>query len=108
MVRTLTLNSAELLNGNNNGNNGINLVLFLLATKRIAVDGGTNAWYALKTENCQLLPPHYVSGDFDSIEPSVLEHVRTLEAVKVIHTPDQDETDFTKALRILRDDPEVS
>ena len=77
-------------------------------TRRIAVDGGTNAWYALRKENSELLPPHYVSGDFDSVEPAVLEHVRGLEQVKVVPTPDQDETDFTKALRVLLEDPEVS
>lgn len=71
------------------------------------MDGGTNAWYALKQEDCQLQPPDYVSGDFDSIEPCVLDHVKGLGQVKVVPTPDQDETDFTKALHVLRDDPEV-
>ncbi|CAG7731504.1 unnamed protein product [Allacma fusca] len=72
------------------------------ATVRLAVDGGTNSWYSAQRANCQLKLPHIVSGDFDSIKPEILTYVENLEDVKVVRTPDQDETDFTKAFQILR------
>lgn len=43
-------------------------------------------------------PFHYldfISGDFDSFSPN------ELQGVEIIHTPDQNETDFHKALRVL-------
>lgn len=54
-----------------------------------AIDGGYNH---LKKTNIE---PNLVTGDFDSIEniPS---------AIEVIHTPDQNFTDFDKALQILK------
>lgn len=53
-----------------------------------AIDGGYNH---LKKQNIQ---PDLVTGDFDSIE-----HIP--ENIKVIPTPDQNFTDFHKALQIL-------
>lgn len=37
----------------------------------------------------------FISGDFDSFSPN------ELQGVEIIHTPDQNETDFHKALRVL-------
>ncbi|CAH8526536.1 unnamed protein product [Schistosoma margrebowiei] len=44
--------------------------------------------------------PHFLTGDFDSIQPEVLEFYRSAN-VAVIETPDQEETDFTKCVRIV-------
>ncbi|KAK4469738.1 hypothetical protein MN116_007261 [Schistosoma mekongi] len=44
--------------------------------------------------------PHFLTGDFDSIHPEVLEFYRS-RSVSVIETPDQDETDFTKCVRVI-------
>ncbi|RWS30060.1 thiamine pyrophosphokinase 1-like protein [Leptotrombidium deliense] len=45
--------------------------------------------------------PDIVCGDFDSIKPTVLEYYKQQKNVKVIETPDQDDTDFTKAVKEL-------
>lgn len=44
--------------------------------------------------------PDLITGDFDSAEPLCLGYFRT-HGAKVIHTPDQDETDFHKGLSKL-------
>ncbi|CAH8524712.1 unnamed protein product [Schistosoma bovis] len=44
--------------------------------------------------------PHFLTGDFDSIQPEVLEFYRSAN-VAVIETPDQEETDFTKCVRVI-------
>ncbi|XP_018013878.1 uncharacterized protein LOC108670900 isoform X1 [Hyalella azteca] len=44
--------------------------------------------------------PDFISGDFDSVDPKILQHFSRL-GVNIIPTPEQDETDFTKALREL-------
>ena len=41
--------------------------------------------------------PDLITGDFDSADQDHVEHFRALGA-RVIATPDQDHTDFTKAL----------
>ncbi len=40
------------------------------------------------------IEPHWISGDFDSLQNIPKE-------IKAIHTPNQDDTDFEKALKIL-------
>ncbi len=40
------------------------------------------------------IEPHWISGDFDSLE-------EIPKGIKAIHTPNQDDTDFEKALKIL-------
>ena len=40
---------------------------------------------------------YLISGDFDSVEPSILEYYRS-KGVPIIPTPDQNDTDFGKAL----------
>ncbi|THD21658.1 thiamine pyrophosphokinase 1 [Fasciola hepatica] len=45
--------------------------------------------------------PNFVTGDFDSITPETLAFYQSQESVSVIHTPDENETDFTKCLRIV-------
>lgn len=42
------------------------------------------------------ITPHFICGDFDSLE-------KTPKNIEVIHTPNQDFTDFDKALQIIFD-----
>lgn len=44
--------------------------------------------------------PDLISGDFDSIHPELLKLYESL-SVTIVPTPDQNETDFTKAVRVL-------
>lgn len=76
---------------------------------RICVDGATNEFHHLMHQHpesttpsplvsCPL--PDVISGDFDSALPDLLKIYAT-KGVRIVPTPDQDETDFTKALRVL-------
>ena len=47
----------------------------------------------------ELALPHVICGDFDSVRPDILNRFRALN-VNVIHTPDQDETDLTKGMKL--------
>lgn len=47
-----------------------------------------------------LIYPQIVSGDLDSVYPEVLKDFSE-HGTQVVPTPNQDETDFTKALRVL-------
>jgi thiamine pyrophosphokinase len=72
------------------------------AAIRITVDGGTNKWLDwIKKHNLEdkLGAPHLITGDLDSIANETIEYFS--EKSKVIETLDQDETDFTKSLRVL-------
>lgn len=44
--------------------------------------------------------PDLISGDFDSIHPELLKLYESL-GVTIVPTPNQNETDFTKAVRVL-------
>ncbi|CAG5125073.1 unnamed protein product [Candidula unifasciata] len=46
--------------------------------------------------------PNIITGDFDSAEPALLDYYKN-KAVNIIPTPDQDETDFTKCVRLVYD-----
>lgn len=65
----------------------------------VAVDGGANVLKELSGDEIAFIPD-LICGDFDSATPEVLNFYRS-QGVAVIHTPDQDETDFTKALRLI-------
>ncbi|XP_015915977.2 thiamine pyrophosphokinase 1 [Parasteatoda tepidariorum] len=71
------------------------------AAFRVAVDGGANELKDSSKNhiNQTELIPDLICGDFDSALPEILDYYRE-KNVAVIHTPDQDETDFTKALRL--------
>lgn len=77
------------------------------ASIRHTVDGGSNYLYDLqqlaksRSNDDQLKEPHVVTGDMDSIRAEVLQHFRNIPGVDVIETPDQDHTDFTKAIQVL-------
>jgi thiamine pyrophosphokinase len=79
-----------------------------LATFRVCVDGGTNQLHNIELfqkslvglgsdESESLKSPDIITGDFDSIKGSVSEYYARLGS-KIIPTPDQENTDFTKAL----------
>jgi len=78
------------------------LTLWNQATIKLTVDGGTNEWFSFtkSVEQKVHLIPDLVTGDFDSVEPHLLEYYRSLGS-KIIKTPDQDETDYCKSLREL-------
>ena len=71
--------------------------LWSKATVKICVDGGANSIFDLKDKLSEEFVPDVVSGDFDSVREDVLEYYRG-RGSKIVCTPDQDETDFTKAL----------
>ena len=68
------------------------------------IDGGGNVLYDLlfaeSRENCTEALPNVVCGDFDSIRKDVFEFFKTRN-VEIINTPDQDEPDSFKGLKIL-------
>lgn len=87
------------------------------ASVRLCVDGATNTFHQLMYHHQPSPPPppgttnttHHpcplpdvISGDFDSILPNLLK-LYAAKGVSIVPTPDQDETDFTKALRVLAD-----
>jgi thiamine pyrophosphokinase len=65
------------------------------------VDGFANQIYAESTRDNYT--PQLLTGDFDSISTAALKYYKSKSSVTVIETPDQDETDFTKCLRIVSD-----
>ncbi|GAB6032058.1 cAMP-dependent protein kinase subunit [Chamberlinius hualienensis] len=66
---------------------------------RVAVDGGANILHSVcKESNClDQHIPHIISGDFDSVHQHIIQYYKD-KGVEVIPTPNQDSTDFTKAL----------
>lgn len=71
------------------------------ATIRQCVDGGLNRFIEYKEKCTELLkPPYLISGDFDSCSLKSMEYAKS-EKCKIVETPDQNETDFTKALHAL-------
>jgi len=74
--------------------------LWNAARLKVTVDGGTTVWQHLLDKYGSKVSkqvPDLITGDFDSAEMSHVEHFRGLGATVAI-TPDQDHTDFTKAL----------
>lgn len=67
---------------------------------RVLVDGGSESWVFSRKDK-ELALPHLVTGDFDSISPETLQAFKQNEEIKVVNTPDQNYTDFTKALKEL-------
>ncbi len=67
-----------------------------IARLNIGVDGGTNYL------NDSHKSPDIISGDFDSVLKEKLEYYKN-KGTKIIETPDQDATDFTKAVQLVFD-----
>lgn len=71
----------------------------------VTVDGGTYKWLCyLKEQGIDLLNenhneyvPNLITGDMDSCSPIILEKLKNMGSI-VIETPDQDHTDYAKAL----------
>lgn len=76
------------------------------ASVRLLADGGANRWYTFLLNNCvhgELKWPDYITGDFDSIREETMTYFQNNSpSTKVVSTPDQAETDFTKSLRVLK------
>lgn len=75
---------------------------------RLVVDGGCNHFFSFYDSLPATLQetfkfPELLSGDFDSITDESMDRMKHDKKSKcqIILTEDQDETDFTKALRIL-------
>ena len=82
------------------------------ATFRVLVDGAANNWFTLvkdRSEDIVDPTPHLVSGDFDSICPKIRKYYETeVPDCRVVHTPDENYTDFTKALyEIVKDTSKI-
>ncbi|KAK3785049.1 hypothetical protein RRG08_038001 [Elysia crispata] len=65
-----------------------------------ATDGAVNQLCKIFSDNKDDFLPDIISGDFDSADPGILEYYKN-KNVEIVPTPDQDETDFTKCLRIV-------
>ncbi|XP_075749658.1 thiamine pyrophosphokinase 1 isoform X2 [Rhipicephalus microplus] len=70
------------------------------ASVKMCVDGGADRFRTAMAACTDELIPDYVTGDFDSASKETLEYYKSKGSI-VIHTPNQDYTDFTKALQIL-------
>ncbi|CAG4918965.1 unnamed protein product [Colias eurytheme] len=75
------------------------------AALRMTVDGGTTHWNKflknLSLEEQKMMQlPDMITGDFDSITTDLLQEYKK-KGCKALHTPDQNDTDFTKALMEL-------
>ncbi|XP_028406046.1 thiamin pyrophosphokinase 1-like [Dendronephthya gigantea] len=75
--------------------------LWKKASVTICVDGGANELQKICVENGNFeWIPQYITGDFDSIREEVLAYYKD-KGTKIIPTPDQNYTDFAKAIRYL-------
>jgi thiamine pyrophosphokinase len=69
----------------------------------LTVDGGTNKWYNFIKQNAydKLKFPDLITGDLDSADRSIIDEFVLLGS-QIVYTPNQDETDFAKALREIQ------
>ena len=70
---------------------------------RVTVDGGTSIWAEIVNNaegKAEHEVPDMITGDFDSADKTHVEHFKKLGS-KIVSTPDQDYTDFTKCLMEL-------
>lgn len=66
---------------------------------RVTVDGGTNKWHSFIKQNTfdDFKLPDIITGDLDSADPAIITQFVSMGS-QIIHTPNQDQTDFTKSL----------
>ncbi|KAL5285539.1 TPK1 family protein [Megaselia abdita] len=82
--------------------------LWQQASLRCLVDGGANRWHTFLQQNCsegELKWPDFLTGDFDSLQEETMTYFQensSSDVTKIVNTPDQNETDFTKSLRVLK------
>jgi len=84
-------------------NPSVLIKLWNKAQYRVTVDGGTSIWSAIVNnteEKISVENPDLITGDFDSANQAHVKHFQGL-GTKVVETPDQDQTDFTKCLEQL-------
>ncbi|KAI1730669.1 ATPase family associated with various cellular activities (AAA) domain-containing protein [Ditylenchus destructor] len=74
------------------------------AKMRYCTDGAANKLQPLCEQNTAK-SPQVIAGDFDSILPSVRSYFS--DKSNIVHIEDQNYTDLTKTLRLLRDSPEI-
>ena len=82
------------------------LSLWNSSTYRATVDGGTNIWADIASKHPQHIQteaPDLITGDFDSVRSEHIKHYQGLGS-KIVETPDQDYTDFTKCLMQLSEE----
>ncbi|VDI56675.1 thiamine pyrophosphokinase [Mytilus galloprovincialis] len=77
-------------------------VLWSKALLKVAVDGGANHLYNTHIHNREKYLPDLITGDFDSIQHEVKSYYEE-QNVEIVETPDQNFTDFTKALKVASD-----
>ncbi|GFN89723.1 thiamin pyrophosphokinase 1-like protein [Plakobranchus ocellatus] len=65
-----------------------------------AADGASNELEKCFADQKDKFVPDLITGDFDSALPETIAYYQN-KKVEIIATPDQDETDFTKCLRIV-------
>lgn len=74
------------------------------ATIRVLVDGGANCWFKFISENGldeRVEKPHFLTGDMDSITDESKKRLELLNCQEV-PTPDQNDTDCTKAVHVIQ------
>lgn len=74
----------------------------IAAAIRIAVDGGTNS-----LPRDPKFKPDIIAGDLDSCQKETLNFFQKLGS-RIIPTPDQQNTDFTKAVQIVLDEKDLN
>ena len=80
--------------------------LWASSVYRVTVDGGTNVWAEIVSKHSQHIEveaPDLITGDFDSARSDHIKHYEGLGS-KIVETPDQDHTDFTKCLMQLSEE----
>lgn len=87
-----------LLNQPNPYNKPFLTSLWKKALIRASVDGGTNHLYDVFKDDLDAFLPDIITGDFDSIQDTVKKFYQD-KGVEFVPTPDQDYTDFTKAVK---------
>eukprot|EP00112_Aurelia_sp_Birch-Aquarium-sp1_P013612 Seg2893.3 transcript_id=Seg2893.3/GoldUCD/mRNA.D3Y31 product="Thiamin pyrophosphokinase 1" protein_id=Seg2893.3/GoldUCD/D3Y31 len=70
------------------------------AVIKVCADGGINRLNEACKEDSEMYIPDVISGDFDSAHDGLLKMYEE-KGTMVVNTPDQDETDFTKSLRVM-------
>lgn len=70
------------------------------AVLKMCVDGGADRLRKAMGSQAEQFLPDYLTGDFDSVSKETMEFYKS-KGTKVVHTPDQDRTDLTKALMVL-------
>ncbi|CAL1530772.1 unnamed protein product [Lymnaea stagnalis] len=70
------------------------------STFTAVTDGGVNRLHKSFGDKKDEFLPNIITGDFDSATSATLEYYKN-KNVDIVATPDQNETDFTKCLRIV-------